>query len=615
MTDQREKPDFVVDPSGNVRDTRHMRYAFSQGPPSGSPGDSTDGQSSSPSSQKPKRITYLIPIPIGLIIFLLFSLFRHFILPDADVNTFDSESAYNSFQSGNYAFFRGEYDKAIMHYDMALLSESDVGDVYNGRGLAYQAKGDHDRALADFDRALELMPESAMVYNNRALSHHATGDYDQAIADLDKAIALQANFGKAYYNRGLTYHAMGDYDRAIADLTQAVEFSSDWSSSWRALPTRQGSDPGHELLAGLDNQMRAMQIRADLPSVYHNRGLAYFAKGEYDSAISDLDRAISLQPDLSAAYYARGMAYFAGGNYDKAKADCQTMLERGDDPEVQHLAEEVQILCDLVTLGYDVSFPTNGALPTKTARDATAEEPPVPIAIYVPQAHETPVTPKWDHTQASCDGKPFNMWGSPGTYLYKRDGGAFFTITLKSGEAIPSLGVSGPDTLSVAGTVTITTGLGTFQATLLSAGREYSILTGRHDFIKGTYKRSEWYVCGYGLIKLTSSDTGMKTPGNYAYSTSEDLVLLSFTPLTTNESHVRYILADIQLGNVADDYRADVAEEETAEALRCWDAGIRVANIEEFERKIVDGQWQIVYAGTDDPVIGTDIILTSDSPQ
>ena len=116
-------------------------------------------------------------------------------------------------------------------------------------------------------------------------------------------------------------------------------------------------------------------------------------------------------------------------------------------------------------------------------------------------------------------------------------------------------------------------------------------------------------------IKLISSDAGIRNPGNYSYSNSEDLVLLSFTPLTTNESHVRYILADIQLGNVADDHRANVADEETAEALRRWDAGIRVANIEGFERKIVDGQWQIVYAGTDNPVIGTDIILTSDSPQ
>jgi hypothetical protein len=53
-------------------------------------------------------------------------------------------------------------------------------------------------------------------------------------------------------------------------------------------------------------------------------------------------------------------------------------------------------------------------------------------------------------------------------------------------------------------------------------------------------------------------------------------------------------------------------DEETAEALRRWDAGIRVANPEIFERKIVENNWQIVYLGTEIPISGKDIILTID---
>jgi hypothetical protein len=66
------------------------------------------------------------------------------------------------------------------------------------------------------------------------------------------------------------------------------------------------------------------------------------------------------------------------------------------------------------------------------------------------------------------------------------------------------------------------------------------------------------------------------------------------------------------LGNLADSYRVNITDEETAEALRHWDADIRVENIGEFERKIVNGQWRIVYARTEDPIIGMDVILTSD---
>jgi hypothetical protein len=246
-----------------------------------------------------------------------------------------------------------------------------------------------------------------------------------------------------------------------------------------------------------------------------------------------------------------------------------------------------------------------------TTPTVPAPAPAAPIAVYVSQPVETAVTPKWNRTQASCEGNPFNMWGSPGTYLYQLDG-AFFTIVLKPGEAIPKMGVSIPYPLSVAGIEDVTTGLGTFQATHLGGGGAYSILTGRLDSVRGTCQRHEWYVCGYGLVKVTSSDSGVKAPGNNSYSTGQDFVLVSFTPLTTNEAHVRYILADIQFGNVAGYYRANITDEETAEALRRWDAGVRVVNGEGFERRIVNGRWYIVYAGTERPVNGMDISLSSD---
>jgi hypothetical protein len=96
---------------------------------------------------------------------------------------------------------------------------------------------------------------------------------------------------------------------------------------------------------------------------------------------------------------------------------------------------------------------------------------------------------------------------------------------------------------------------------------------------------------------------------------SSEVTLISYTPIPTNESRVRHILVDAQLSENIASYRAKITDEESAEALRRWDAGIRVVNIGEFERKFVDGHWQIVYAGTDDHVMGTDIILTTDSSQ
>lgn len=52
---------------------------------------------------------------------------------------------------------------------------------------------------------------------------------------------------------------------------------------------------------------------------------------------------------------------------------------------------------------------------------------------------------------------------------------------------------------------------------------------------------------------------------------------------------VRYILADLAFANTSAAYRAYVENKETADALRFWDAGVRVVNITGLERRCIDG--------------------------
>lgn len=84
-------------------------------------------------------------------------------------------------------------------------------------------------------------------------------------------------------------------------------------------------------------------------------------------------------------------------------------------------------------------------------------------------------------------------------------------------------------------------------------------------------------------------------------------------PAQSFEARVRYILADAQLGQVIHYYRAH-PDDAVNEALRRWDAGIRVANPQAFERKNLGDQgWKVVYAGSEAPIDGMDVILTEAS--
>jgi hypothetical protein len=170
----------------------------------------------------------------------------------------------------------------------------------------------------------------------------------------------------------------------------------------------------------------------------------------------------------------------------------------------------------------------------------------------------------------------------------------------------------GDISIVVVGSEQTKTSLGTFQAVRVDTARSYRVSTMNHSDPSGSIETSEWYVCGYGLIRSTTvkKETYQGRTTQSRFSSELD----SFTPISMDESHVRYILADIQLGDVVDAYRANIVDEETAEALRRWDTGIRVMNIDEFERKMVDRQWRIVHIGTDEPIVGTDVILFGDSP-
>jgi len=89
------------------------------------------------------------------------------------------------------------------------------------------------------------------------------------------------------------------------------------------------------------------------------------------------------------------------------------------------------------------------------------------------------------------------------------------------------------------------------------------------------------------------------------------LIPIDVLPPEYDEAQVRYILADIQLGGVDAYYRQWSDQAMAVEAIRRWDAGVRVTNIESFERKVV-GAWMVVYQGTSTQISGWDVILSTD---
>jgi tetratricopeptide (TPR) repeat protein len=70
-----------------------------------------------------------------------------------------------------------------------------------------------------------------------------------------------------------------------------------------------------------------IMLKPDFAEAYHNRGVVYAHKGEYDLVIADCDKAIDLKPDFAEAYYNRGLAYARKREYNLAIADLRRTIE------------------------------------------------------------------------------------------------------------------------------------------------------------------------------------------------------------------------------------------------------------------------------------------------
>ena len=119
---------------------------------------------------------------------------------------------------------------------------------------------------------------------------------------------------------------------------------------------------------------------------------------------------------------------------------------------------------------------------------------------------------------------------------------------------------------------------------------------------------AKWFSASRGPAKreLNFAATGLPADGARVLLNSD---------LGYPEVNARYFLADIYLGGSRDFY---VAASESAHELGCqeavarYDAGIKITNLDEFERKKVGGATLITRKGSDQRISGMDLKLSTD---
>lgn len=145
--------------------------------------------------------------------------------------------------------------------------------------------------LLDAINSLSLSSEQAKAKRlyDEAMDAFERGDLPNAIRLFTDSIHIIPDYPPAYGHRAIARKQLGDIDGAIADYTRAIKFSVNYP--------------------------------AYAEYYYHNRGIAFHIKQEYDRAIEDYTEALNLNPQFADACSRRGTSKAAKGDLTGAIRD------------------------------------------------------------------------------------------------------------------------------------------------------------------------------------------------------------------------------------------------------------------------------------------------------
>ena len=249
-----------------------------------------------------------------------------------------------------------DYDRSIVEYGMAISIDRYHVSAYNLRGGLFSLQKQHGYAIVDYTSAINIAPKLvglswpisdnlvdklASAYKGRGEAYFAKQQFGLAIDDFTAAIDYLSVLGTvkafqelkidddvsyslagAFDYRGRASLAKGYYELAVVDFESVLRFDPynginyDYRIARRA---DEHSECGEYDLA-ITGYTLAIRIDPDYAGHYNKRGLAFFAKDEYDSAIADFESAISISPHFDEMIYEnRDRAFRAKGNSESGQ--------------------------------------------------------------------------------------------------------------------------------------------------------------------------------------------------------------------------------------------------------------------------------------------------------
>lgn len=215
------------------------------------------------------------------------------------------------------------FSRAMEDYSQALKLDPKNIFVFKDRADFYREQKDYSHAIEDYTQIINIAPKDDSAYIYRGDCYRELKNYPAALKDYDKAISIPPKHiflehrNLAYLARSMVYVEQGNFEQALADCDKAIEFATETEKK----------ATGFAKDFAKKNVEIGMKMRGAVAQVFYlKRSVDYMEKGDFRSAVVELDKLIKINPGYQA-YFARGVAYENLGEYDKALADYNKALE------------------------------------------------------------------------------------------------------------------------------------------------------------------------------------------------------------------------------------------------------------------------------------------------
>jgi len=222
-----------------------------------------------------------------------------------------------------------DYQGAEQDCSKALEINPFIVDAYQVRGIARQTLKKYKEAVADYDSGLKYLPEEKVFLINKAICQEDLKEYDASAATYNRLLELYPNYDRAFLARSQLMLSKGDTVAALNDVNKSISLNKTIPTAYviRSEIYMRNKGDYKSALADMDE---AIKLEPHYAGYFMNRGFMKYKLDDYSGAMADYDYAVDLDPTNVTAHFNRGLLNVEVSENDKAIKDFTYVL--GSDP-------------------------------------------------------------------------------------------------------------------------------------------------------------------------------------------------------------------------------------------------------------------------------------------